>query len=266
MARAEAGMKMRATPARQTVGMSPIAPGAGVDLAYAEHGTGRPVVLVHDLACDLTGMGPLADAIGAGGDARVIAYSRRGYGASGAPEPYQGTTVAEQSQDTVALLGALDATGALAVGIGFGALVVLDLLLRAPDSITAAVLADPPLFVFAPDATRALAAAHERLEAAVTSGGPRAGVAAWLGDRADADALERACDAHRAFFADYAGLASLPVTRAGLRAIAAPVALVTGSASPPEVLEATDALQDLLADVTRRTDGDVAAAARGLLA
>jgi pimeloyl-ACP methyl ester carboxylesterase len=35
---------------------------------------------------------------------RVIAYDRRGYGESGVPQPYTGTTVSEQAEDLAALV------------------------------------------------------------------------------------------------------------------------------------------------------------------
>ena len=72
--------------------------------------------------------------------------------------------------------------------------------------------------------------------------GPQAGVEAWLGGRADGPALARARAAHRAFFADYAGLASWPVTRRELRALDMPAVVLTGPWSPPHIVAAADAL------------------------
>ena len=97
----------------------PSVEGAGVELAYEERGEGAAVLLVH--------------AIGGRPDAwpdvpaRVIAYDRRGYGGSGAPEPYARTTVEEQAEDAAAVLAALDAVPAVIAGEGVGALVALDL-------------------------------------------------------------------------------------------------------------------------------------------
>ena len=85
------------------VAMAPIADGAGVRLSYTERGDGAAVLLVHGLASDAAAMAPLAPS-SPGRGARVIAYDRRGYGASGAPEPYGGTTVEEQAEDAAALL------------------------------------------------------------------------------------------------------------------------------------------------------------------
>jgi pimeloyl-ACP methyl ester carboxylesterase len=244
--------------------MAPSVEGAGVALNVVERGAGTPVLLIHGLAADAGTMAPVAQALA--GEARVIAYDRRGYGSSGAPEPYLGTTVEEQAQDAAALLGALDAGPAVVCGDGFGALVALDLTKRHRALVRAAVLADPPLFMFVPEATERLGAQHAELEAAVREGGPQAGVEAWLGGRVEAAALQRARTANRAFFADYAGLASWPVTRRELRALDAPAVVLTGPRSPPHIVAAADALAALLPAARRVGDGDLVAATRALLA
>jgi pimeloyl-ACP methyl ester carboxylesterase len=238
-------------------------PGIGVELVAETRGAGPDLVLVHGMASDHLAMlerfAPLT------GEARLVAYARRGYGGSGVPEPYQGTTVPEQGEDAAAALRALDARGAVGAGDGFGALVVLDLLLRHRGLLRGAVLVDPPLYALAPDATRALADAAAELQLAVAERGPRAGVDAWLAARLDGPERERALEAHVAFFADYAGLATLAVTRADLRAVDVPVVLVTGPRSPAAEVESADALATLIPGARRSTDGDPVAAARSLL-
>ena len=244
--------------------MAPSVEGAGVALNVVEHGAGAPVLLIHGLAADAEAMAPVAQALA--GEARVIAYDRRGYGSSGAPEPYLGTTVEEQAQDAAALLGALEparpssaatasarssrSTWPSAIARSYGQ----------PSSPTRRCSCSCPR---RPSASRAQ---HAALEAAVREGGPEAGVEAWLGGRLDAAALERARAAHRAFFADYAGLASWPVTRRELRALDVPAVVLTGPASPPHVVAAADALAALLPAVRRADDGDLVAAARSVLA
>lgn len=248
--------------------------GAGVPLSVSTLGDGEPLLLVHDLAADARSWAPLTNALGDAAGVRTIAYDRRGYGASGVPEPYERTTVAEQTEDARAVLAAAgggasagsgDATpsgaaGALAVGAGFGALVVLDLLVRLPGLLRGAVLVEPPAHQFSTAATAALSQQRALLEAALRDGGPAAAVEAW---RPGADAAVRA--AHRAFFADFGGLASWPVTRRELRAIAVPVAIVTDSATPPHLVETADALAALVPGARRSTDGDALAAVRALL-
>lgn len=243
--------------------MAPVAPGAGVDLAYAEHGAGPPVVLVHDLAGDGPELEPIA--LSLADAAQVITYSRRGYGASSAPEPYAGTTVMEQAEDLAALLRALGITGAIGAGDGFGALVVLDVLRRHPGLLRAAVVRDPPVLALVPDAARELSDEYARLEAAVAGGGPAAGVAAWLAGRPWRTGGERTPSADRAFFADYAGLASWPATRGELRAIGVPVTIVTGAATPRHVLASAQALAELVPGAAQAADGDLGAATRALL-
>ena len=196
----------------------------GVELSWDEHGTGPATILVHGMAAtrDDWDTGALAG--------RIVVYDRRGYGLSGAPEPYTRTTVNEQAEDLATLVAVLDAAPALLVGADFGALVVLDVLLRHAGAARAAVLVDPPLHAFTPEATEALSAERLALETALRDGGPREAVARWLGDDADPARVERARGSARAFFADYGGLATLPLRRSDLRGIKIPVDVVASPA------------------------------------
>jgi len=238
--------------------MASTAEGAGVALAYETTGSGTPVLLVHDIASDRHGL-PIV------GGARSIRYDRRGYGDSGAPEPYVGTTVMEQAEDAAALLGALDLSAVVAAGVGFGALIALDLALRHGELVRAVVAADPPLFAFVPEANEELAEQRRVLQDSMSTGGPGAAIETWLGGRADADALARAKASHRGFFADYAGLASWPVTRAQLRSLAIPITIVTSPSTPWRVARAAEAIAALVARPGRREDGDLSAAAAALV-
>jgi pimeloyl-ACP methyl ester carboxylesterase len=238
--------------------------GAGVALSYREAGQGPAILLVHGLASDALALEPIAHELAGDGGTRVIAYDRRGYGASGAPQPYGGTTVEEQAQDAAALLQALDAAPALVAGDGFGALIALDLAKRHRGLVRAVVAADPPLFMMVPAATEALAGLHQRMQDAIAARGPQAGVDAWLDGRVDDAALARARAAHHAFFADYAGLASWPATRRDLRALEVPAVVLTGPSSLPYVVAAADRLAELLPQARRVGDGDLLAAVRSL--
>ncbi|HEX8205890.1 MAG TPA: alpha/beta fold hydrolase, partial [Solirubrobacteraceae bacterium] len=171
------------------------------DVAFEEQGSGPGVVLVHGMAASAGTWGVLEDLPG-----RVVAYDRRGYGDSTAPEPYTRTTVNEQAEDLAALVTALELAPALLVGDGFGALVVLDVLLRHRALARAAVLIDAPLHQFAPGATEMLSAERLALEQALREGGPPEAVARWLGDGADPARVDAAKRSAGAFFADYGGL------------------------------------------------------------
>jgi pimeloyl-ACP methyl ester carboxylesterase len=238
--------------------MASTAEGAGVALAYETTGSGTPVLLVHDIASDRHGL-PIV------GGARSIRYDRRGYGESGSPEPYIGTTVMEQAEDAAALLGALQVSGAVVAGFGFGALIALDLALRHGELVRAVVAADPPLYAFVPEANEELAEQRRVLQDSMSTGGRDAAVEAWLAGRADDDALARAKASHRGFFADYAGLASWPVTRRQLRSLTIPVTIVTSPATPWHVARAAEAIASLVPGAQRREDGDLPAAAAALV-
>lgn len=244
----------------------PYVEGAGVALHYRSRGEGPAVLLVHGMASDARGWEPAAERLAASG-LRAIALDRRGYGASGAPEPYAATTVQEQAEDVAALLLAIDAAPALLLGDGFGALIVLELLVRRPGLARAAVLADPPLHAFVPAATAALADERTRLEAGLREGGPAAAIRAWLGEAvvaADPARAERAVAAAAGFFADYAGQSSWSPSRGELRAIGVPVAVVTGPASAAHVVAAADAIVRLVSEARRADDGDIVAAVLAL--
>ena len=76
-------------------------------LAYDERGNGPAVVLVHGTATARSVWRETVEALGDG--VRAIAYDRRAYGDSGAPEPYGGTTVGEQADDLAELIERLGA-------------------------------------------------------------------------------------------------------------------------------------------------------------
>lgn len=226
--------------------------GAGAALAYRETGSGRAAVVVHDVAADSATWAPSLRRIGG----RAIAYDRRGYGDSTTPEGYAGTTVEEQAEDLAALLRALRAAPALLVGDGFGALVALDVAKRHPGLVASLVLVDTPLNAFVASATRALAEQRSALQDAARTGGPTAAIAAYLDGRAGAEQVGRAQAAGPAFFADYAGLSSWPVTRRELRAITIATVVLTRTGAASHVDAAADALAGLLPAATRVRGGD----------
>ena len=246
--------------------MAPSVEGAGVALNVVEHGSGAPVLLIHGLAADAEAMAPVAQALA--GEARVIAYDRRGYGSSGAPEPYRGTTVEEQAQDAAALLGALDA------GAGGGVRRRLRRARRArpgqaPSRARAGrrALATRRCSCSCPRRPSGSAAQHAELEAAVREGGPR-------GRRRGVAGRPRRRPRRSSAPAPRTGPSS-PTTRAwragrspaaSCASLDVPAVVLTGPSSPPHVVAAADALAGLMPAARRADDGDLVAAARTLLA
>lgn len=238
--------------------------GAGVELAVVERGKGPGVLVVHGIGADAAAMSSTVDALV--DVARVVAYDRRGYGDSGAPEPYGATTVEEQAEDAIAVLRAGELAPAVVVGDGFGALVALDLVRRHRPAVAGVVLREPPLFAFVPEAAEVLSSERALLEERLREAGPEAAVDAWPALRGTAADRARARAAHRAFFADLVGVSTWSVTRRELRAIDVPVAVVTAAGAPPHVVAAADAVAALAPAARRSSDGDLAAATRGVLA
>jgi pimeloyl-ACP methyl ester carboxylesterase len=244
--------------------MAPTVEGAGVDLAYLERGAGPAVLLLHGMAATSADWVAVAEALAP--RARVIAPDRRGYGSSGAPEPYARTTVEEQAEDVAALLRALDAVPALLCGVDLGALVCLDVLKRHASLAVGAVLVEPPLFAFVADAAEALADERAVLERALRDGGPPAAVDAWLARRgATPERGARARADAGAFFADYGAPAGWPVTRRELRAITAPIVVLAPLDAPAHVQGAARALAEIVPGARLAHEADPAPALAGLL-
>jgi len=224
----------------------------GVPLAVDDRGDGPAVVFVHGAALSRTVWAETVEALG--DDVRTVAYDRRAYGDSGAPEPYTGTTVGEQADDLTALVEAVGASGGVLVGHALGAMIALDVLLRVPGAARAAVLIDPPVLWLSPHGPEAMGELRDAIELGVRDGGPGGAVDGYLGYVAGPDSLdligpERTAAARgdaRAFVADLAAGPSWTATRRELRAVSTPVSIVTGWRSSPVWQEATRALADLM--------------------
>ena len=151
---------------------------ATVELHHWEAGRGGTVLCVHETATSSEAWRPLADALGE--RARTVAYDRRGWGRSEAPEPYLRTTIQEQSEDAARLIVERGGGAPVLCGAGLGAVTVLDLVLRRPELASGAVLIEPPLLAFVAEATELLSEDGGALRRAVHDGGPLAGVELYL--------------------------------------------------------------------------------------
>ncbi len=208
---------------------------ADLHLAVQEQGEGPSVVFVH-------GAGGAPPGWAEAGGARTIAYDRRGYGGSTAPEPYTATTIAEQAEDLAAVIGAAGSPVIL-VGEGTGAMICLDLMRRRPKLASAAVLVDPPLLALSPAGSARIAALSEEIERRAREGG-RAALLAAIDLRAET---------------------GWEFARRDLRAIAVPVRVVCGEGAHPAVAEAAAALAELLPAGRLRAPGAIPEALGQLL-
>jgi pimeloyl-ACP methyl ester carboxylesterase len=158
----------------------------GVDLDYAERGTGAAVLLIHGTAARL--WGTVAEELG--GVARTIDYDRRSFGASAHPPVCD---LARHRDDAAALLDALGTGPAVVVGWSIGGVVALDLALTHPDRVRALVLAEPPLHAKrrpTPRMIRAIAGAQVLGRLGRPEAGARAFLRWALGRRGDGNDLD----------------------------------------------------------------------------
>ena len=214
------------------------------------------MLCIHETGTSSEAWRSLAEALG--GRARTIAYDRRGWGRSGAPEPYTRTTVHEQAEDATRVLADADAAPAVLCGAGLGAVVALDLALQRPQLARAAVVIEPTLLAFLEAATGAVSDDGESLREAVRSGGPEAGVDLFLAGGLPAlgagagrlpESLARAVrDRPLSLFAELAAVASWPLPLTEMARNRIPVRVVVFESGP-----------SLLRDAAREAAGHIAA-------
>ncbi len=179
----------------------------------------------------------------------AVVYDRRGYGASTAPEPYGGTTVEEQAEDAHAILQLC--RPAHVAGIGFGALIAMQLDRRSGADVRHLVLVDPLLIQLTSDGAEWLSATRQQLEEDIRAKGPQPAV--------DHFTQTENAIAPRAFFADFAALPTWVVTRRELRAIATPATIATTPGASSLARRSAEQLAELLPNATTLT-GDLAEA------
>jgi len=231
----------------------------GIEIAWDERGEGAPVLLIHETAVSSAAWVDLTGAISE--RRRVIAYDRRGWGESTAPDGYRRTTVEEQSEDAAALLETLEVTEATVCGAGLGAVIALDLLLRHPELVAGAVLIEPPLLQLLPAATEQLSADRRPLEAAAAEGreaivelylsgglGAMAAGAARLPDRLTQPARDRPVS----LIAELGAVPAWPTPLPQLASVERPSLILTAGSSPPLLREAAATLAGRLANSRAR--------------
>jgi pimeloyl-ACP methyl ester carboxylesterase len=226
--------------------------GAGVELVYEEHGEGDPLVLVHGTASTRSIWDEVLESLGDG--FRTIRYDRRGYGESGEPEGYTGTSVEEHGDDLIALLRRLDAAPALLCGHSFGAMTCLDAIVREPGLVRAAVLAEPPMVWLASNGSEAMSELRAAIEEGAAEHGSDGAIAAFTRAVCGPDALEivgreRALDSlrfPRAFAADVAAVSNWAVSPSALRAVETPIVFLAGTRTPQPWREPAEVLAGMI--------------------
>jgi pimeloyl-ACP methyl ester carboxylesterase len=128
----------------------PMVKAHGIDLYYEEHGTGRPIIVIHGTSSSALVWKDAVPELAARG--RCILYDRRGCYRSQRPDPYERTDVADHGADLAALIDALGAAPALVIGRSYGGETALDLVRRRPETVSALVLLEAAVLTLDPEA------------------------------------------------------------------------------------------------------------------
>lgn len=146
-------------------------------LYYVRTGEGPTILFVHGIFGDADAWTDQAARLS--DRYTCVRYDRRGYTRS-----TRGTatvTDALHANDAAALIEALGLAPCLVVGSSSGAAITVDVALRHARLLRGVVLSEPPLFSIDPDAGQALMAEiGPRIDEAMATGGPPAGVEAFL--------------------------------------------------------------------------------------
>lgn len=168
-------------------------------------------------------------------------------------EEYRRTSIAEQSIEIASLLREIDPGPVTAVGLGFGAVVALELCLADPELIVRAFLIEPPVFGAISSATEGMSADVEAIRAAAGEGGEAAAYELFLtgelrtlglGAERYADYADRGPAAARSFLVELPAVPAWPLDPVRLATLEAEVTVVTLPSTPDLLRWASDAVAD----------------------
>jgi len=115
----------------------------GAQIYYEIRGSGPPLLLIMGLTGDAGWFEPLAELLAE--QFTVVTYDRRANSRSPRPDGWTSTSIAEQADDAAGLLSTLRLGPAIVFGNSFGAMILLELIVRHPRSVRGAVAHEPPL-------------------------------------------------------------------------------------------------------------------------
>ncbi|HET7666215.1 MAG TPA: alpha/beta hydrolase, partial [Mycobacterium sp.] len=116
----------------------------GARLHYEERGAGRPLLFIPGGSVDATHYAAVADRLA--DEFRTITFDRRGNGRSPRPPGWFATSIAEQADDVAGLIEALGIAPCAVWAGTLGGVILLELLLRRPGLVSAAIVHEPPMF------------------------------------------------------------------------------------------------------------------------
>ncbi|MGK2956002.1 MAG: alpha/beta fold hydrolase [Solirubrobacterales bacterium] len=182
---------------------------------------------------------------------RLITYDRRGWGRSEPVDDYRRTSIAEQAIEAGALLKDLEIEEVTVLGVGFGAVVALEMALAEPATVKRAILVEPPLFALVTAATGGMSADVEEIRNAAEEGGEEAAYGLFLAGElptlgSGADRLNQKADhgpnAAHTFLVELPAVPAWPMDPNRIAGIRAGVTVATTPSTSPLLLEAANAV------------------------
>lgn len=143
----------------------------GAELYHEIRGSGPPLVFIQGMTGDGGAFHQVAERLADG--CTVVTYHRRGNSLSPPPSDWNTTTIDEQADDAAALLRALDLAPATVFGTSMGAAILLNLMLRHPDTLRGAILHEPVMAHAVPSGAAFGAEFQSMIENGLATVGPR---------------------------------------------------------------------------------------------
>jgi esterase len=226
----------------------------GVRLHYEEHGEGTPILCIHGGGSSALVWGGAVEELARLG--RVIAYDRRGCARSERPDPYERTTVREQSDDAAALLDALRVRPAVVIARSYGGAVAVDLALRHPDRVRALALLEGDALGLSPAGLEWTRGLSRHLREVAARDGIDAVYEALIGEvmgegvwgSFPAEVREVLTSNGPALLAELNYVNEALPDAAAFAEIEVPVLLVAATDSPPEQRDMTERMAEALPD------------------
>ncbi|MBX7188330.1 MAG: alpha/beta hydrolase [Solirubrobacterales bacterium] len=210
------------------------------------------------------------------GSWRTVTVDRRGWGRSVPPDEYRRTSIAEQAIEVAAVLRELKVEDATLVGLGFGAVVALEIALADPELAARSFLIEPPVFGALKEATEGMSADVDAIRAAAGEGGEEAAYELFLTGRLHtlgvgaerfADHADRGPAAARSFLIEIPAVPAWSLDPVRLAGLESEVTVVTLPSTPDLLGRASQAVADRVpAAATIHSSRDGIAAVAALLA
>jgi len=150
----------------------------GTVLHTETRGSGPAVLLIAGSGGDAAELAGVAAALADG--FTVTTYDRRGNSRSPRPAGWVQTSLAEQADDAAALLAALGDRPAVLVGTSAGGSVALEVALRHPDAVRAAIIHEPPILAGTTNPQAITAGLGAMIQQGMAAGGPPAAMELFL--------------------------------------------------------------------------------------